>query len=164
MALVRKVGVVVWRRAGARVELLLHRPLARREAAAVVPFGLARGTVQFQQPDGSWADLPEEGEQAGLVLEPPEVTARREMTEELGVRAGHVASWRDAGVLAYDSARRGAYPVHWFVAELHADAVPEHAEDAAERRWASEDEVRALAESGDFKPGYLAVLRALGFV
>lgn len=122
---------------------LLYRPLPKYDFDEVLPYQLARGTV-------------EAGED---VL----TTAKREAEEELGIREADVIRWVDAGEMEYRSPDGKRYPIHWYLAEVkHETSTEPLPQDAAGLKWMTRKEVMAGMESGEIKATYREIFEVLG--
>jgi hypothetical protein len=161
---VLKIGAVVVR---APHEILILQPIPKR-AGEVPAFVLPRGSRQYQDAHGQWHDARDmaTGEKYQATLEPFTRALAREIEEEAGVDGAMLAraDVRELGRLEFQSRTKGVYPIHWFVVTLaDADAamltntVPE---DALSVRWASLEEITAMAARGEFSAGYIPVIEA----
>ena len=158
------LGAVVLRADGA---VLVVQPKPKH-AGEIPPFVLPRGSRQYRNEQGIWVDARDvaTGEKYKDSLEPFSRALEREVEEEAGVTPAMLARAEvcELGRMEFQSRSKGVYPIHWFVVTLDegdaagaADAVPE---DALSVRWATLDEIKAMAARNEFSGGYLEVIEA----
>lgn len=148
-------------------EILILRPIPKTPGD-IPAFVLPRGSRQYQDATGAWHDARDAatGAAHAASLEDFRRAFEREVEEEAGVTPAMLARARvvEMGPLMFQSRSKGVYPIYWFVALLaQADAarvVETTPADATETRFASLDEIRTLAASGDFSAGYIPVIEA----
>lgn len=160
---IHKIGILPLARRGGQVVALIHKPVPK-DGTSDVAWGLARGTRMYRDAGGHWVDARHvaDAEAHVATLEAPVQTARREMQEELDVAEAEMeAGLVDIGPITYDSAMKGAYPIHWFSGWVDDIAKPRQPVDAEAVRWVTLDEVRAMADRGLFKASYLPVVEAI---
>ena len=159
-----KIGAVVLRADGA---VLVVQPKPKH-AGEIPPFVLPRGSRQYQGEQGTWVDARDvaTGEKYKDSLEPFSRALEREVEEEAGVTPAMLAraNMHELGRLEFQSRSKGVYPIHWFVLTLNeadvaavANAVPE---DALSVRWATLEEIKAMAARKEFSGGYVSVIEA----
>ena len=156
-----------------RILILRTKP---KQPGEVAPFVLPRGSRQYWEWHGDGRRYEDARDAATALahaeqLEPLTRTLAREIGEEAGVTAAELAAAQVAelGAMDFQSRSKGVYPVHWFVVRPDAAALAamdaraqagQLPSDAVETRWASVAEIKAMAEAGDFSPGYLPVIDA----
>lgn len=146
-------------------QFLIIQPIPKTPGE-VPPFVLPRGSRQYQDANGNWQDARDEatGTQHAATLEPFVRALERELAEEAGVSSAMLARARvvELGDMMFTSRSKGTYPIHWFVvipapedAALLGHELPE---DATAIAWASLDDIKAMAATGEFSAGYVAVI------
>ncbi len=121
---------------------LLYRPKPKHDPNAVLPYQLARGTIEAGEDMLS--------------------AAKREAEEELGVELGVVKLWHDAGLFPYTSDTKGTYDIHWCLAELtHQTPTEPLPQDAAGLIWMTKDEVLNAMVTGEVKANYREIFLKL---
>ena len=148
-------------------DILIIRPIPKH-VGEVPAFVLPRGSRQYQDASGAWQDARDA--QTGIAnahrLEPYARALMREIDEEAGVSGDMLARARvvELGAMDFASRTKGTYPIHWFavmpVAEDAALLDQRIPVDATAVRWASLDEIKALAATEEFSPGYVPVIEA----
>lgn len=183
-----KVGLLPWRvNAQGEREYLVHlarpkedskRPgfadsgLPLAEEAALMQWGLARGTVQRAQKTGDAKKDDIRSMEMLRSLSPdavelPRDTALRETEEELGVTSEDllIDTLQDQGLQDYASAGKGTYPIHFFsacVKDVSVDLLRERArEHTQDVRWATLATLQDMVREGKFKGGYLAIVEQI---
>lgn len=159
---IHKIGIVPLARMGGEVRALIHKPRAK-DGETDIAWGLARGTRMYF--DGkAWVDardrsIAEANEER---LEALVETARREMEEELDVREAEMEGGLvDIGTITYDSAMKGAYPIHWFSGWVTTSERLRAPVDAVAVEWVSLEGLHAMAKDGRFKASYLPIVEAV---
>ena len=163
---IHKIGIVPLARdqrpeaEGQGLCILIHKPRAK-DGDADIAWGLARGTRMYFDSDANqWVDARDRitAEANKAQLESPIDTARREMAEELDVHEHEMPDGLvDIGEIAYDSAQKGAYPIHWFTGLVSNPERVRQPEDAVAVKWVTLEELRAMAATGEFKASYLPI-------
>jgi hypothetical protein len=90
------------------------------------------------------------------VLEPLWRTALIEGEEELGLKAHHIKTLFDCGVLAYKD-----YGIHFYAALVQKDTVLIETIDSAEVRWMTASDVEIALKKGEFNAGYAGLFYAM---
>lgn len=160
---IHKIGIVPLCRCDGKVVALIHKP-APKDGSSDVAWGLARGTRMYLDAGGQWVDARSvaDAEAHEAALEALVETARREMAEELDVAEAEMEGGLvDIGPITYDSAMKGAYPIHWFSGWVADVAKARAPVDAEAVRWVTLDEVRAMVQDGRFKASYLPIVEAI---
>lgn len=148
-------------------EILIIRPIPK-QAGEVPPFVLPRGSRQYQDVSGQWQDARDvaTGFAHAVTLEPFTRALAREIDEEAGVSGEMLARARvvEMGAMDFTSRSKGTYPIHWFaVMPTAADAAmldTQMPADATAVRWATLDDIKTMAATGEFSAGYLPVIEA----
>ena len=163
-----KVGLLPYGtdRAGERV-FLLHLPKAKNpDHQADLMWGLVRGTVRDLQGndlrslEALRATPPDQ-------IEPPLSTVMQEAAEECGLLKGcyDTETMKDHGLLDYHSLNKPPYPIHFFSVPINPDdleTLKSRASDAEDLAFKSLAEIEKMAKEWLFKPGYVAIVRAIG--
>lgn len=159
-----KIGILPYYWHDGTLYVLIHLPKAKNPAEQeAMIWGLARGTARD-------ADNQDIREPDALSSVPPEQiqdhweTARHEAWEELGIAASDILSHQDHGLLDYASPSKGNYAIHFFSAELppgRLEACKRCAQDAADLQWKTLNEIETMAEAGEFKRGYVPIIRQI---
>jgi 8-oxo-dGTP pyrophosphatase MutT (NUDIX family) len=151
-------------------EVLILQPIPKKQGE-VPAFVLPRGSRQYRDAAGAWHDARDmaTAEAHRDRLEPFSRALAREVEEEAGVTPDMLAraNVRELGARAFQSRSKGVYPIHWFVVALADDdaaTLTDHVPvDALSVRWATLEEIKAMAARGEFSAGYLPVIEeALG--
>lgn len=161
---VEKVGLLPFLKQDGVLKFLVAAPNPKNDKDALLPFAIARGTMQMDIDHkgerktvdvGRW-----EGEAVILSRETPEDAAVREGEEELGIRKQDIAQLYDCGVLRFTSATKGAYGIHFFLAEMQETLQLVAPEASREVRWIEPREVTRLTKEGVFNSAYVELARA----
>lgn len=161
-----KVGVVLFEGSGPEARTLIIRPHPKNTGETPV-LVLPRGSRQYQDAEG-WHDVRDEASAIAHAahLEPLTRTLIREAEEE----AGLPSDWWDKlharadvwelGPRVFASRTKPPYPIYWFVVQLEAQEIPllRPPADASETHWANLAQLHALAQTGEFSPGYVPVV------
>lgn len=145
--------------------ILIIRPKPKTPGE-VPPFVLPRGSRQYQDVNGVWHDARDEetGARFASRLEPFARALEREVAEEAGVTSAMLARAQvvELGAMEFASRSKGTYPIHWFLvipapadAALLDETLPE---DAMALEWATLEEIKAMAATGEFSAGYVPVI------
>lgn len=161
---IHKIGIVPLAQMGGEVRALIHKPRAK-DGETDIAWGLARGTRMYFDIDAdAWVDARDRmtAEANKDRLEKPIETARREMEEELDVREAEMdGGLVDIGTITYDSAVKGAYPIHWFSGWVRDPDKARAPQDAVAVRWVSLAELHTMAKEGQFKGSYVPIVEAV---
>ncbi len=165
--LTNKVGLVPYAfdASGERL-FLIHLPIAKNPSEQdEMIWGLVRGTVRdvadndLRSLDALRATPPEQ-------IEAAKATAIAEAEEECGLTKEYFdfETIRDHGLLNYHSLTKPPYPIQFFSAALPSIDIAllkARATDAANLAFHPLPNLRVMAESGQFKPGYIAILEQI---
>ena len=161
-----KVGIIPYIFRAKTPYFLIHLPVAKiAEEQHLMTWGIPRGTVrdihgndirQIEQLRATHADHIEDHWQ----------TALHEIEEECGILPEDMVldSVKNHGLMDYGSQRLSPYPLQIFSVMLRhddLDTLIDRASDATALAFASLNEIRANAESGSFKPGYLPIIQVI---